>query len=532
MASLSRPRLDAQQPSLTRPLPMRHRVLLPLIVSLLLPATVAAQPATDIDLAALAAAIEDTIRAETYAGASWGIHVVNLRSGETLYSHRADDLFVPASNVKLLTSAAALEQLGPDFRYRSRVYVDGPVQNGTLHGNLIVRGSGDPTLGHVDEDRAGNTQDPTRVFRAWADSLAARGITHITGDIVGDDTIFKDTPLGHGWSWDDAPYGYSAEIGGLVFNGNTIQLRLQGQQPGMPGRMEWTPIDTDYVTVVNQSRTVRGLRSVDESYERVRGSNTIHVGTRLPPGAVEEEELSITNPTLFTTHVLREVLLQEGISVQGGPVDLDAVPFRPAYASDSVRVVATHTSPPLRDIIATLNRDSNNLYAEQLLRTLSVATPPDTTDPDDLEPGSSALGARRVGATLAHAGVDTSHVQIADGSGLSRYNLVSPSMLTRLLDHMWSHPDRTVRSAFHDSLPVGGRDGTLEYRFRGSAPANGDVRAKTGTLSSVSALTGYIPSARGTPLAFSILCNHHVTESSHVRAAQDVIVNALARMAQ
>jgi D-alanyl-D-alanine carboxypeptidase/D-alanyl-D-alanine-endopeptidase (penicillin-binding protein 4) len=97
---------------------------------------------------------------------------------------------------------------------------------------------------------------------------------------------------------------------------------------------------------------------------------------------------------------------------------------------------------------------------------------------------------------------------------------------------MWSHPDRTVRSAFHDSLPVGGRDGTLEYRFRGSAPANGDVRAKTGTLSSVSALTGYIPSARGTPLAFSILCNHHVTESSHVRAAQDVIVNALARLAQ
>ena len=507
---------------------MPARPVLCLIVSLILYVPAAAQPATDVDRDALASTIDDTIRADTYAGASWGIQVVNLRSGNVLYRHRADDLVVPASNVKLLTSAAALEQLGPDFRYRTRVYVDGRIQDGTLHGTLIVRGSGDPSLGHVADDD--DAPDPTQVFRAWADSLRARGITHITGDIVGDDTVFSDTPLGHGWSWDDAPYGYSAEIGGLVFHNNTIHLRLKGRRPGMPARMEWRPIDTDYVTVVNRSRTVRTRREADEEYGRMRGTNTIHVDTRLLPGAIDEEALTITNPTRYTAYVLREVLLREGVSVHGRAADADASPFRPAYASDSVRVVATHTSPPLRTLVTTLNRESNNLYAEQLLRTLSVATPPDTTDPDDLEPGSSALGARRVGATLARAGVDTSQVRIADGSGLSRYNLVSPSMLTRLLQYMWTHDDADVSAAFHDSLPVGGRDGTLEYRFRDGAPANGVVRAKTGTLTGVSALTGYVTSARGTPLAFSIVCNRHVAESSAVRAAQDLIVNTLARL--
>ena len=509
---------------------MLARTALCLIAALIACAPADAQPATDVDRTALASTIEDTIRGDTYAGASWGIQVVNLRSGTVLYSHRAEDLFVPASNVKLLTTAAALEQLGPDFRYRTRVYVDGRVEDGTLYGNLIVRGSGDPSLGHVADDA--DSPDPTAVFRAWADSLRARGITHVTGAIVGDDTIFSDTPLGHGWSWDDAPYGYSAEIGGLAFHGNTIHLRVQGQQPGQPARLEWRPMNTDYVSVVNRTRTVRDHREADEEYERMRGSNTIHVDTRLPPGAVEEEALTVTNPTRYTAHVLRETLLRNGVSVQGRAVDLDDSPFRPAYASDSVRVVATHASPPLRDLVTTLNRESDNLYAEQILRTLSVATPPDTTDPDDLERGSSAMGARRVGATLSHAGVDTSQVRIADGSGLSRYNLVSPSMLTGLLQYMWTHEDADVSAAFHDSLPVGGRDGTLEYRFRGGAPANGDVHAKTGTLSGVSALTGYVSSARGTPLAFSIVCNHHVAESSAVRTAQDVIVNTLARLAQ
>jgi len=157
-----------------------------------------------------------------------------------------------------------------------------------------------------------------------------------------------------------------------------------------------------------------------------------------------------------------------------------------------------------------------------------VEVPPDTDE--DLSPGSSALGVKAVRETLVEAGVDTSRVQLADGSGLSRQNLVRPTSLVKLLRHMWDHPDPGVRAAFYDSLPRGGRDGTLKYRFQGAAPARSNVRAKTGTLSNMSALSGYVTSGAGAPLAFSVFCNHHLADSDQVRSAQDVIVNALARL--
>jgi D-alanyl-D-alanine carboxypeptidase/D-alanyl-D-alanine-endopeptidase (penicillin-binding protein 4) len=269
---------------------------------------------------------------------------------------------------------------------------------------------------------------------------------------------------------------------------------------------------------------------VDESYRRRRGTNQILVETRLPPGATEEEAITVTNPTLFFTTVLRDVLLDEGISVQGGPVDVDAIPIKPSYANGGLSRVATYTSPSMRTIATRLNEESLNLYAEQVLRTLGTAALPDA--PPDLDAGTAARGAYAVRSTLARAGVDTSHVAIADGSGLSRYNLISPIGVVRLLQHMWTHPDSTVRDAFYASLPTGGQDGTLTYRFRGREAASGNVRAKTGTLSGISALSGFVTSARGTPLAFAILCNHHTTRSRNVRSGQDTIVNALARLAE
>lgn len=495
------------------------------LATLLLAVPLHAQPATDLSLDAVSERIDAVLQRDAYVGASWGIAVTDVNTGEVLYTHNAEKNFVPASNAKLLTSAAALEHLGPDYRYRTRVYVDGPVRDGTLEGNLIVRGSGDPTLGSSEGDAP-----PTAVFRAWADSLRARGIRHIAGDVVGDDDFIDDTPLGYGWSWDDAPYGYAAEIGGLVFHDNTVELRIEGRQPGMPGRLEWMPGNTEYVSVQNRTRTVRGLRRVDESYQRQRGTNEILAATQLPPGATEREAITVTNPTLFFTHVLRDVLLDKGISVQGRPVDVDAIPIKPSYTAEAMQRVATHVSPPLRRIAAQLNAESLNLYAEQVLRTLGTAPLPNA--PPDLASGTSARGAFAVRSTLARAGVDTSHVTIADGSGLSRYNLVSADALVRLLQYMWAHPDTTMRDAFYESLPVGGKNGTLSYRFRGRDAANGNVRAKTGTLTGISALSGFVTSARGTPLAFAIVCNHHTTSGRTARTGQDVIVNALARLAQ
>lgn len=467
----------------------------------------------------------DTIEASPYTGAFWGIEVTNLRTGQSLFRHNVNYVFAPASNVKLLTAAAALRRLGPEYHYETTLHVDGPIRNGVLRGNLIVRGSGDPTVGGYHQ-----REDPTRVFRQWADSLEAEGIARIAGDIIGDDDPFSDVPLGEGWSWDDVPYDYSAESGGLVFNTNTIDLEVTGRFPGAPARISWAPFETDFVQVVNRSRTVPRDSSSDEAYDRPSDANTFTVRSTVHPGETQDESLAIRDPTGYLTHVFREVLLRKGIAVDGAGADVDRMPIKPDYDVDSVRRVATYRSPPLREVVRTMNHESQNLYAEQLLRTLAVVNPPDTTS-DELTTGSAALGALAVASELAEVGVDTSRVQIVDGSGLSRQNYVSPRAMTRLLEHMWVEATPEWSAAFYQSLPTGGEEGTLEYRFQFGAPARGNVQAKTGTLSNVSALSGYVESETGAPLSFVIFCNHHLTDSDAVRAAQDAIVNALARLA-
>ena len=486
-----------------------------------------AQPTTEKAsiTAQIRTAVADTIEADPYAGALWGIEVTNLRTGERLFRHNPEHLFTPASNAKLLTTVAALRRLGPSHRYDTGLYVDGPVRNGVLRGNLIVRGSGDPTLGGYHQ-----RTDPTVVFRRWADSLKAAGISRVEGDILGDDDPFSDVPLGEGWSWNDVPYAYAAEINGLVFNANAIDMQVRGEgQPGAPGRITWTPFETDFVRVQNQSRTVPRDSSSDEEYDRPFSENTFTVQSRLHPGEVQEETLTVTDPTRYFTHVLRTVLLREGISVGGQGVDVDVAPIKPSYRADSVRRVATYRSPPLREIVRTMNHESQNLYAEQLLRTMAVVEPPDTTS-DDLTTGSADLGALAVRTELAGMGVDTSQVRLVDGSGLSRKNHVRPRALTRVLTHIWDDAPTDRRTAFYNSLPVGGREGTLAYRFRRGAPGQGNVRAKTGTLTGASALSGYVETTRGTPLAFVIFCNHHLAEADDVRAAQDAIVNTLVEL--
>jgi D-alanyl-D-alanine carboxypeptidase/D-alanyl-D-alanine-endopeptidase (penicillin-binding protein 4) len=499
-------------------------LLLVLTVGVCSPATAQAPFSKTAAGKRLTKAIDDTLATETFAGAFWGLHVVNLRTGSVLYSQNADRNFVPASNVKLLTTAAALEQLGPDFEYVTKVYADGPVTNGTLEGNLIVRGTGDPTIGGYEQ-----RDDPTQIFRQWADSLRARGINHIAGNIIGDDNHLDETPLGHGWSWSDITYAYAAQIGALVFNENTIDLEVRGRRIGQPARITWEPFGTDYVTIVNRSRTVPYRVAEDEEYQRLMGTNTIHVQTKVHPNGRESESITISNPTLYFTHVLRHILLEEGISVDGQAVDLDDTGIRLQYESDAVQRVASYTSPPLAHIAQTLNYESQNLYAEQLLRTLATTVPPDSID-EDLSPGSSPLGVKVVRETLGAAKVDTSRIEVVDGSGLSRQNLVQPRSMVRLLQYMWLHPNAAVSSAFYDALPKGGEDGTLEYRFQGSAPAHANVRAKTGTLSNTSALSGYVNSDTGTPIAFSLFCNHHMADGHQVRSAQDVIVNTIARL--
>lgn len=469
--------------------------------------------------------IDRVIEQEPFENALWGIHVTDLAGREVIYSHNGEKSFIPASNVKLYVTAAVLDQLGPGYTYETPLHAAGPIRGGVLEGPLVVRGSGDPTIsGRFHEG------DRTAVFEQWASALRRAGIESVAGDVIGDDDVFDDVPLGEGWSWDDIPYWYAAEISGLSFNDNAVDLVVRARQPGMPAQINWQPRNTDYITVNNRSRTLTASADYEEEYRRPLEVNRFTVASELPAGQSDRESLTVTNPTLYFTHVLRETLLRSGIAIAGDPVDVDALSIKPDYTAPGLRTVATYTSPPLSDIVQVANTRSQNLFAEQLLKTLAAERPIDADDPlydDDMESGSAEMGIASAMATFAAAGLDTSRISLADGSGLSRKNLVTPKMTVRLLRYMQNSVDEGTSSAFYTSLPLGGVSGTLRYRFdRGRARNN--VRAKTGSLSHVSALSGYVQTPTGRMLTFSIFCNSYTVSSSAARAAIDQIVNILA----
>ena len=475
----------------------------------------------------LARQIDEVIDAASFRNASWGIFVKEAAGQDVLYRRNARRSFIPASNAKLYVTAAALEQLGPGYRYETALYAEGPVRGGILQGNLIVRGSGDPTISG--RFHGGNR---TAVFESWASSLQDAGIQSIAGDVIGDDDVFDDVPLGEGWSWNDLPFWYAAATSGLSFNDNTVDLTVRSQRTGMPAVITWRPFNTDYIQVRNASRTVPAQAEYDEEYVKKLGTNTFTVGSLLPAGENDRESLTVTNPTLYFVHIFRESLLRNGVAVAGRPVDVDALALKPDYSqAGPLRPLATYTSPPLAEIVNVTNTRSQNFYAEQLLKTLGARRPLSEGDllfDDELTAGSAEMGVAAARETFARAGLDTSRINMADGSGLSRKNLVTPRMTVQLLRYMWNHEDREVASAFYQSLPVAGISGTLRYRLN-RGPSNGNVRAKTGSLSHVSALSGYVETADGRPLAFSIMCNNFTVDSDEIEAAIDAVVALLAR---
>lgn len=494
---------------------LRHYSILCILICLAFMPDAAAQTLAE---RALGQSIDRILEEARLPHSFWGIQVVDLATGHVSYERNADRSFVPASNIKLYTTAAALETLGPDFRYQTTAWADGPVSDGVLEGNLIIRGSGDPAIG-------GRFHDGNMMFvmEAWADSLRQLGITRIEGDIIGDDDVFDDIPLGAGWAWDNEQYWYSAEISGLSFNDNNIDVEIRAGSIGSPASISWEPNNTDYVTVRNHTRTVHADSSLRTNYARERASNVIEIGNRVPQGRTIQTSLSVTNPTLFFVHVLQETLEANGIAVTGGAVDVDDLAIKPDYDAPQMSPLTSYTSVPMREFVDVINKRSQNLYAEQVLRTIG----------SEAEAGSPmrgrSLARRSVDVAIdswVRAGVDTSHFRIVDGSGLSRLNLVSPAMTTQLLSYMYEHPDDEIRDAFMASLPIGGIDGTLSTRFR-TGRAFATVRAKTGSLSGVSSLSGYTRTRGGRDIAFSILVNNFTTSATAIRNAQDDIVELI-----
>lgn len=456
----------------------------------------------------LARQIDARFEDPAFAHAHWGVLIQSLETGRVWYERNANRLFIPASNQKIPTAAAALLALGPDFRFETALCHTGALDGATLRGDLVVFGNGDPTLYTHFFD------DPRDVFRGWAQTLRERGLRRITGDVIGDDNTFEDQHLGQGWSFDGLAEWYSAEFGPLQINENYVDLTII-PPTDVSGEVRIEPnLPSHYYTVVN------GLQVVEHGRDRVQidrapGSNVIVLrGTVVAGHASFEESPTITNPTLFYVTVLTEVLEEAGIEVDGEPRDCDDIPGWDHTAADLPRL-ATHLSPPLSDILKGLMKRSQNMYAETLVRTLGW---------HHTGVGSFEAGREEVEAQLEAFGLAPGTYAYRDGSGLSRYNWISPRHIVEILRGMRRS---AVWEVWRDSLPIAGVDGTLRLRMRGTA-AEGNVRAKTGTLSNVRALSGYVTTADGEEIVFSMLVNGHLLPTSAPEAITDDVLAMIA----
>jgi len=441
------------------------------------------------------------------AHGTWGVVVRSLKSNETLYAFNPRKLLMPASNMKIVTLAAAAAQLGWTHTYETRAFTTARIDNGTLAGDLVVVGSGDPSIAIADGSA-------DRLFDAWAGGLKARGIRTIAGRIVGNGRAFERETLGFGWSWDDLADDYAAGVGGLQFDENAVKVTVRpGPTAGDSVAIAVEPAGSG-ISVSSDATTGAAGTSAALTTQRLPGQLQLHIGGTLAQDAMPAVlTVSVDNPTLFFAQSLRQALIARGIDVRGDAIDADG--GREVAAADGAPLTLSYRSPPLSTLAMRLMKASQNQYAETLLKTLT-------------QPGATATavdGRAAVRRILDGWGVPAGDLIQRDGSGLSRYDYVTADALVTILAHVYH--DATLRAPFDASLPIAGRDGTLARRLK-DTKAEGNVRAKTGSMSNVRALSGYVTAADGEPLAYSIIANNFDTTADVVNRATDRIVVHLA----
>jgi D-alanyl-D-alanine carboxypeptidase/D-alanyl-D-alanine-endopeptidase (penicillin-binding protein 4) len=439
--------------------------------------------------------------------ALWAVKIVSLDTGETIFERNPRLLVMPASTMKLVTLAVASERLGWDRRFTTRLETTGAVVDGVLHGDLIVTGDGDPTIGE--------REDAPLVLDDWALELSLLGITRIEGRLIGDDDALPDQGLGSGWAWDDLAFGYAAPIGALQYHESAAQVVITpGPAPDMPAAMRLTPGSSDLV--LTGLVTTTGPEEAPLVLSRRRPfSRVLEVTGHIPKtGRDYVRSVSVDNPTRVLLLAFRDALGRAGIPVTGDTVDVDDLPAKPGPVRTVLHV---SSSPPLRDVAVRLMKVSQNLIAETLLARIGLAS--DVPDPDLL---TAARGSYE--RTLAGWGIAPEDVIVADGSGLSRYDFVTAEALVTILTRMARQP--ADAAAFEPTLPIMGVDGTLANRLKGSR-AEGRIHAKTGTISNVRALAGYATTFQGERLAFAIVGNNYKARASAVDAVVDRALLAL-----
>jgi len=450
---------------------------------------------------ATTAALQPIFTPPDLSHAHIAVLVRSLATGDTLYALNPQHLLVPASNQKVLTTAAAARRLGWDFQLTTTIRALGRVDaRGVLDGDLVISGSGDPTI---------SPRFPERwaVIDAWAERIAARGITRITGRIIGDDGAAKPG-WGSGWSWDDLTEDYGSQVGALQLNENELHLNVTpAAQAGLAATVTAVP-EQHALTLVARVTTGEAGSATRLGVERAPGRDVLTLsGTIARDARPRMVRTSLANPTRAFAATVRAALVRRGIFIDGAALDIDDLPATLDLSQAETWI--TDQSLPLRTMIDPVLRHSMNGYAESLLWALS---PPGA-------PASEAAGLTVLQQTLTEMGVDPAGYRAFDGSGLSRYNMLSPLALVQTLTAVWNDP--VLRDPYLAALPHPGKPGSFERRFVGT-PAAGRVWAKTGSMFNIRTLSGFITPQGGEPLVFSMMANQYTTPTSRI----DEMMNA------
>ena len=501
------------------------------------------KPAT---LADLKSRINEIVRQPALEPGFFAVKIVSLDSGQVIYEQDANKFVRPASNMKLYTVAAAFDRLTPDFHFVTSVYAKEKLEDGKVKGDLIIYGLGDPSIA-----ARFNNGDYFKGINDLADRIVAAGVKRIRGDLVGDESYFNGAPVGSGWEWEDLTWSYGAQVSALTINDNAIDLNIRpGDRLGAPVSITTGPPSSSFMTIVNRATTTaKGTRG-DLHIYRGLGANSLEITGTLPMGdAGFVGGVSIPDPALAFVSMLRDALIKRGVKIEGrlrtvnsrsGESIMRRMPpglMGAAGGADQPLVeIASLPSEPFNSIAAQTLKPSQNQYTELILRTLGRIRPQmlagnvgtqeaysfDANLRDDEENGLEV-----VKKFLRQAGVNDSDVALNDGSGLSRNDLISANTTIQLLTFMSKHK---YFAQFRDALPIAGVDGTLRTRMRGT-PAEGNLRAKTGSLSSVASLSGYVTTAGGEHLVFSMMLNNYPDAAAVRRDSIDAIAVLLASFA-
>ena len=476
-------------------------------------------------LAELQSKITEIVEKPELASAMVGIKVVSLDTGKVLFENNSHKLLRPASNMKLYTVATALDRLTPDFRFTTSVYAPNkPDSSGVIKGDLTIFGRGDPSLA-----ARFNNGDYFKAIDDIASRIVAAGVKKVEGDLVGDESYFVGPQYGSGWEWEDLTWYYGAEVTPLTVNDNALDLFIKpGPGAGTPALITTGPPDP-LLKIVNKVTTAPKGSKRQISVSRDLGEDVVTITGQI---ALEDKGytggIGISHPAMLFVYLLRSSLAKLGVVIKGKSRTIDFetkgtfLDPTQTYALASLAnmppnppvEIATYQSPPFSVVAAQTLKPSQNLYTELILRTLGKVVPPQPTPPSGIAQDVASpavgettedLGLEAVKAFLQSVGIRPDSLVLSDGSGLSRNDMITAEASVQLLIFMSRHRYAQV---FRDALPIAGVDGTLRTRFR-NTPAENNLRAKTGSLSSAASLAGYVTTAAGEKLAFSIMVNNY-----------------------